>query len=47
VSETIDWAMTLLALGIDHIDRDVIADTVHVLLKYQNDIERAMKELSE
>jgi MoxR-like ATPase len=46
VSETIDWAMTLLALGIDHIDKDVIGDTVHVLLKYQNDIERAMKELS-
>jgi MoxR-like ATPase len=47
VSETIDWAMTLLALGIDHIDRDVIGDTVHVLLKYQNDIERAMKELAD
>jgi MoxR-like ATPase len=46
VSETIDWAMTLLALGIDHIDKEVIGDTVHVLLKYQNDIERAMKELS-
>ncbi|MFP5331708.1 MAG: AAA family ATPase [Acidimicrobiia bacterium] len=47
VSETIDWAMTLLALGIDHVDREVIDDTLHVLLKYQNDIERARKELSE
>lgn len=47
VSETIDWAMTLLALGIDHIDSEVIADTMHVLLKYQNDIERALKELSD
>jgi MoxR-like ATPase len=45
VSETLDWAHTLLALGIDHIDNDVIADTVHVLLKYQTDIERALKEL--
>jgi len=45
VSETIDWARTLLALGIEHIDTEVIGDTVHVLLKYQTDIERAMKEL--
>jgi len=46
VSETIDWARTLLALGIEHIDTDVIGDTVNVLLKYQTDIERALKELS-
>jgi MoxR-like ATPase len=46
VSETLDWAHTLLALGIDHIDTDVITDTAHVLLKYQTDIERALKELS-
>lgn len=45
VSETIDWARTLLALGIDHIDGEVLADTVNVLLKYQNDINRALKEL--
>ena len=47
VSETLDWARTLLALGIDHVDSGVIADTLHVLLKYQTDIERAGKELSE
>ena len=45
VSETIDWARTLLALGTEHIDNGVIEDTVHVLLKYQTDIERALKEL--
>jgi MoxR-like ATPase len=45
VSETIDWARTLLALGIAHIDTDVIGETIHVLLKYQTDIERALKEL--
>lgn len=44
VSETIDWARTLLALGIEHIDADVVADTVHVFLKYQTDIDRALKE---
>ncbi len=45
VSETIDWARTLLALGIEHIDGDVLADTVNVLLKYQADISRTLKEL--
>ncbi len=46
VSETIDWARTLLALGIEHIDSDVVADTVHVFLKYQSDIDRALKEFA-
>lgn len=46
VSETIDWARTLLALGIERLDTQVVGDTLHVLLKYQTDIERALKDLS-
>lgn len=46
VSETIDWARTLLALGIDELADEVTADTLNVLLKYQADIDRATKELS-
>ena len=46
VSETIDWARTLLALGIEHVDTDVVKDTIHVFLKYQADIDRALKEFS-
>jgi MoxR-like ATPase len=46
VSESIDWARTLLALGIEEIDDAVTASTLNVLLKYQIDIERAAKELS-
>lgn len=46
VSETIDWARTLLALSVDDVDETVMADTLHVLLKYQADIERAAKELA-
>ncbi|MFO7548692.1 MAG: MoxR family ATPase, partial [Acidimicrobiia bacterium] len=46
VSETIDWGRTLLALGIEHIDQAALGETVHVLLKYQNDIEKALKELT-
>ncbi len=47
VSETLDWARTLLSLGIDHVDAQVIKDTAHVILKYQTDIERALKEIPE
>ena len=46
VSETIDWARTLLALSIDDVDEDILGDTLHVLLKYQTDIEKAAKELT-
>jgi MoxR-like ATPase len=45
VSETLDWARTLLLLGKDDIDPEVLRDTLHVLLKYQVDIEKAAKEL--
>ncbi|MGH8948652.1 MAG: AAA family ATPase, partial [Acidimicrobiia bacterium] len=46
VSETIDWARTLLALSIEDVDEAILGDTLHVLLKYQADIEKAAKELT-
>lgn len=46
VSETIDWARTLLALSVEEIDEGILDDTLHVLLKYQIDIEKAAKELT-
>ena len=45
ISETIDWARTLLYLGTAEISSEVIGDTLHVLLKYQSDIAKARKEL--
>ena len=45
VSETIDWARTLLALGVEEVNSSVLGDTLHVLLKYQADIEKAEKDL--
>jgi len=45
ISETIDWAKTLLYLGKNEIDPELIGDTLHVLLKYQSDITKARKEL--
>ena len=46
VSETIDWARTLLALSVEDIDEVVLGDTLHVLLKYQTDIEKTAKEFT-
>ena len=46
VSETIDWARTLILLGIENIDAQQAKETLHILLKYQTDIAKATKELS-
>jgi MoxR-like ATPase len=46
VSETLDWARTLVLLGISSIDAAQAKETLHVLLKYQSDIAKAAKELS-
>jgi MoxR-like ATPase len=45
VSETLDWARTLLVLGAADIDAELIAETMPVLLKNQADIEQALKKL--
>ena len=47
VSETIDWARTLVLLGVEHIDAATASDTVNILLKYQTDIAKALKEFSD
>ena len=46
VSETLDWARTLVVLGVSRLDAEVARDTLNVLLKYASDIERAAKELA-
>ncbi len=46
VSETLDWARTLVILGIDHVDEKQAVETVNILLKYRSDIDKAMKEFS-
>jgi len=46
VSETLDWARTLVLLGVNDVDAEQAKDTLHILLKYQSDIAKAEKELS-
>jgi MoxR-like ATPase len=47
VSETIDWARTLLLLGVEHVDADTAKATINILLKYQSDIAKAVRELDQ
>ena len=46
VSETLDWARTLLLLGIENVDAETATGTVNILLKYQSDIAKAVKEFA-
>ncbi len=45
VSETLDWARTLVILGVDALDADLTESTLHVLLKHRADIAAAAREL--
>jgi MoxR-like ATPase len=45
ISESLDWARTLVVLGIESIDPADATDTLHVLLKYQADIDKARRAL--
>jgi MoxR-like ATPase len=45
VAETIDWARTLLALGADTLDEDVVRDSLGVILKHQDDVTKAADRL--
>lgn len=41
VSETIDWARTLVALGAGSLDARVVEDALGVILKHQDDLVKA------
>jgi MoxR-like ATPase len=45
VSETLDWARTLVLFGVESVDAELARETLHILLKYQSDIAKASKEL--
>jgi MoxR-like ATPase len=46
VSETIDWARTLVLLGVQDVDAEQATATANVLLKYHSDIAKAVKEFA-
>lgn len=47
IAEALDWAMALLALHADHLDRTVIKETLGCILKYQEDLQLMSDETIE
>jgi MoxR-like ATPase len=45
ISETLDWAQTLLELGLDTLDESAVRSTLGVVLKHASDQDRAAAEL--
>jgi MoxR-like ATPase len=45
IAESIDWARTLVVLGIETLDEENVARTLGVVLKHSSDQVRAVKEL--
>ena len=45
ISETIDWARTLILLHTESLDADLVRQTLNVILKFQEDIETVEAEL--
>ena len=45
ISESIDWARTLLALGLDTLDEEAVRTTLGVVLKHATDHDRAATQL--
>jgi MoxR-like ATPase len=46
VSETLDWARTLLLLGVERVDDQITSETLPLLLKYQQDLDRVRADLA-
>ena len=47
VAETLDWAMALVALHADHLDNDLVLDTLGCVLKDEADLKRVSQHLAE
>ncbi|MCU1595849.1 MAG: coxD2 [Frankiales bacterium] len=45
IAETIDWAHTLVALGLDTLDEEAVQATLGVVLKHASDHTRAIEQL--
>ena len=46
ISETIDWAQSLLALQINELTPEIISETLNIICKYQADLEKVRKNIN-
>lgn len=47
IAETLDWAVALAALHVEHLDKDLVESTLGIILKDWQDIRQAQSSLSE
>jgi len=47
VSETLDWAQSLISLQIEDLTPDTVRDTLNVILKYQADVDQVRDKLDQ
>lgn len=45
ITESLDWARTLLLLGRESLDESIVRDTLNVLLKFEEDIKQVQREI--
>lgn len=46
ISETIDWAQSLIALQINELTPEIISETLNIICKYQADMEKVRKNIN-
>ena len=46
ISETLDWAQSIIALQISELTPEVISETLNVICKYQIDMEKVRKNIN-
>jgi len=45
ISETLDWAQSLISLQVEDLSPEVVSDTLNVICKYRADVEQVTKKL--
>jgi MoxR-like ATPase len=47
ISETLDWARSLVLLNVDTLDHQLVTDTLSTIVKYEADVRKAQQELKQ
>jgi hypothetical protein len=45
ISETLDWAHSLIALQVEDLSPEVVTDTLNVICKYRTDVEQVKAKI--
>jgi hypothetical protein len=45
ISETLDWAQSLITLQVEDLSAEVVTDTLNVICKYRADVEQVVEKI--